>query len=141
MHTEAPVSKIMQTSVVTIRTDEPVSAAMVLFRKHNFHHLPVLNPEGKLAGMISSNDVIRAYIPRRVILNDGSEQARSETVSVSEVMSPGPMSVEPGDTIGLAGDIFLSNRLHALVVVEDGEMLGIVTAHDLLAAAYNRISL
>lgn len=53
-----------------------------------------------------------------------------------DIMTRDPLIIEPADTIGLAADIFRANALHALPVVEDGELVGIVTSHDLLTYAY-----
>jgi acetoin utilization protein AcuB len=54
-----------------------------------------------------------------------------------DIMSREPLKIESADTIGLAADIFRANALHALPVVDDGELVGIVTSHDLLNYAYS----
>jgi predicted transcriptional regulator len=46
------------------------------------------------------------------------------------------MQLDPDDTVGLAADIFLVNRFHALPVVDGVDLVGIVTSHDLIALAY-----
>lgn len=51
-------------------------------------------------------------------------------------MTPYPIQLDPDDSIGLAIDIFLANKFHALPIVEDGALLGIVTTHDLLEYAF-----
>jgi acetoin utilization protein AcuB len=51
-------------------------------------------------------------------------------------MTPEPIVVDPDDSIGLAADIFLVNTLHALPVVEDNRLVGIITTHDLLKYAF-----
>jgi CBS domain-containing protein len=53
-----------------------------------------------------------------------------------DIMSTNPLSIESADTVGLAADIFKANALHALPVVDDGELVGIVTTHDLLTYAF-----
>ena len=53
-----------------------------------------------------------------------------------DIMTANPLSIESADTIGLAADIFRANALHALPVVDDGELVGIVTTHDLLTYAF-----
>ena len=49
------------------------------------------------------------------------------------------MQLEPDDTIGLAADIFLANKFHALPVVEDERLVGIVTTHDLLKYSFTAV--
>ncbi len=48
------------------------------------------------------------------------------------------MVLEPEDTVGLAADIFLANKFHALPIVEDDVLTGILTIHDLLAYSYKK---
>ena len=52
-------------------------------------------------------------------------------------MTKYPISLEPDDTIGLAADIFLANRFHALPILDDDVLVGLVTAHDLLRYSFN----
>ena len=47
-----------------------------------------------------------------------------------------PMFLSPEDSIGLAADIFMANKFHALPVVDDNQLIGIITTHDLLAYSF-----
>ena len=57
-------------------------------------------------------------------------------IYASDIMSSAPLHIESEDSIGLAADIFLANKIHSLPVIDDGELVGIVTSHDLLLYAY-----
>jgi acetoin utilization protein AcuB len=52
-------------------------------------------------------------------------------------MTKYPLQLSPDDTVGLAADIFLANKFHALPIVDDGQLVGIVTAHDLLSYSFS----
>lgn len=57
---DALAKDIMTASLITIRQDAPISGALSLMRLNNIRHLPVVNEEGKLVGIISIRDIARA---------------------------------------------------------------------------------
>ncbi|BCS92242.1 hypothetical protein L3N51_01724 [Metallosphaera sp. J1] len=54
------VDDIMTASLITVREDSPITGALSLMRTYNIRHLPVVNQDGKLTGIISIRDVARA---------------------------------------------------------------------------------
>ncbi|EZQ10860.1 MULTISPECIES: CBS domain-containing protein [Acidianus] len=54
------VDDIMTVSLITVREDSPVTAALSLMRNYNIRHLPVVDDQGKLKGIISIRDVAKA---------------------------------------------------------------------------------
>ncbi len=120
---------------IVVRPDTPIDEIHILFERHSFHHLPVLD-KGVLKGIISRSDYLKirhvlAYTWNgEIIIRDLYRK-----MSAADIMTGEPLKIESSDTIGLAADIFLANALHALPVVDDGELVGIVTSHDVLAYA------
>jgi CBS domain-containing protein len=57
---EIPADKIMTASLITIREDSPITGALSLMRSYNIRHLPVVDGEGKLVGIVSIRDIARA---------------------------------------------------------------------------------
>jgi CBS domain-containing protein len=53
------VREIMTPSPVTVRCDTTVEEAMELMTKSRFRHLPVLNSEGRIAGVLSIGDLVK----------------------------------------------------------------------------------
>ena len=51
-------------------------------------------------------------------------------------MTEFPMHLDPEDSIGLAADTFLANKFHALPIVEDQVLVGLITTHDLLKYSF-----
>lgn len=107
-----------------------------LFTSHRFHHIVVLD-EGRVVGIISKTDYLRI---QHMISTTWSGmtivQDLYKDMSAADIMTHHPVTVESIDSIGLAADIFKSNSLHALPVVDDGELVGIVTSHDILNYAF-----
>lgn len=124
----------MSTSLVTIRPEEPITIVRALFEKNSFHHLPVCDSEGTAVGIISREDFYKVLY----LLSGGDEPAmRVALVSAADIMTKNPLCLDPDDSIGLAADIFLANKFHALPIVEEGTLVGLLTSHDLLAYSFN----
>ena len=127
MDTEKTVSEIMTKEVITVHSDDAILKVRDIFEENPIHHIIVCEKDG-VCGIISKNDILRLLMK--------SNTERSEVslahLKVKEVMTANPLTIESDDTLGLAADIILSNRLHSLPVLEDGDLVGILTNHDLL---------
>lgn len=124
----------MTTSVVTVVPDAPVKEVQHIFAEKGFHHLPVVEPGGVLVGIISREDFRTFY--QNLSANSSGPTWVSKQLNfrrAKDIMTAAPLYLDPDDTIGLAADIFLANKFHALPVVEDNVLMGILTTHDILA--------
>ena len=130
------LSEIMTTMPVTIDASTALPEISRVFEEHTFHHLPVLD-QGNLVGIISRQDFLRFEHALSVDWSGRMSVPGSfQDFLARDFMTEYPLSLAPDDTIGLAADIFLSNKFHAVPVVEDELLVGIVTSHDLIAYAY-----
>ena len=138
MNPNLPIQSIMTTELVTVKANESLPLIRAIFDKYKFHHVPVVGETGNLMGIISREDFHKvAY----VLSIDGDRGydgiSRFEVLVAEDIMTKYPLHLDPDDTIGLAADIFLANKFHALPIVEDGKLVGMVTSHDLLAYSFN----
>lgn len=136
MNPETPVSYIMSKNLVTVETDSRLQKIRQIFEENEFHHIPVLELD-KLVGIVSKADFDKISHTLSFTL-DGHEHVDSKyrIFTAKDMMTEYPMQLDPDDTIGLAADIFLANRFHALPVVDGNDLVGIVTTHDLIAFAF-----
>jgi CBS domain-containing protein len=132
------VSEIMTKELVTVKPGDSFEVVKDIFENHSFHHLPVVNPGKKLLGIISKEDYLKVISFDFIQLN---QESVANMLKARDVMTRYPTALDPTDSIGLAADIFMANKFHALPVVEDNELLGLITSHDLIAHAYKRIDL
>jgi CBS domain-containing protein len=128
----------MTTELVTVKANEPLPLIRSIFDRNKFHHVPVIGETGNLLGIISREDFHKvAY----VLSIDGDKSTgsslRFDVLEAEDIMTKYPLQLDPDDTIGLAADILLANKFHALPIVEDGRLVGLVTSHDLLAYSFN----
>lgn len=134
MQLETPIREIMTTKLTTVSPDAPVQEIQEIFATNNFHHVPVVEPGSVLVGIISREDFRNFY--QALSANSSGPtwvKKQLEHRRAKDIMTATPLSLDPDDTIGLAADIFLANKFHALPVVEDNILMGILTTHDILA--------
>ena len=134
------VDKIMTNKVVTVFETATFSEIKRVFDTHHFHHLPVLDFNNQLKGMISKEDLAKAsYILTLNTTGKTYTTKEFDYISAKDIMSSYPVFLTPDDEIDLAADVFLSNKLHALPILDDGRLVGIVTTHDLLRFAFTEM--
>lgn len=128
----------MTTALVTVRPDEALKAVHDIFSAHNFHHLPVVGEHDDLLGIISRYDFNKVEYILSLEKSNAHQDAlrRYQNLRAIDIMTKYPLHLSPDDSVGLAADIFLANKFHALPIVEDGRLIGIVTSHDLLAFSF-----
>lgn len=114
--------------VFTIAPDSTVYEALVVMDQKKVGALVVL-AGGKVAGIISERDYAR-----KVILKNKS----SKTTSVSEIMSPAPMTVAPSRSIKECMGLMTENHYRHLPVVDNGKLVGIVSIGDLVKDIISR---
>ena len=134
MNINDPISSIMTKSVLTINVDDSLFDAKKVFDKNKIRHLPVIQ-DGKLVGILSLTDIMRLSFGDTY----GEDQAGIDNVmydmlTINEVMKADPVSVESTSTIKEAAEIFSKNEFHALPVLQDGQLGGILTTTDIIKA-------
>lgn len=128
---DIPVKQIMSGNVITVQKADRLSKIEDIWKTNPIHHLVVLEGD-RVVGIISKLDMLKVYNG----LSIGDSSSGLSGLSASDVMSGNPLMVEPDDTIGLVADIMLANKFHSIPVVDDGELVGIVTSHDLIKHGY-----
>jgi CBS domain-containing protein len=121
----------MTEAVVVIEVDRPVSEVLDCFAQYPIHHLPVVR-DGKLAGMVSTADVLKLefFLPR----NDADRTTLlHERFPLDKLMHAPPVSVQAGTSILEAAERMTKAGVHALPVTDDtGRVVGIVTTTDVI---------
>lgn len=125
------VDGIMSREVVTVSPDTALMDIRKYLEEGGFHHMVVVE-DGKLRGVISDRDVLKAISP---FLDTYSEEHRDiKTLSqpASEIMQADPITATPGTSVEDASRTLLDNRVSSLPVVEGNDLVGIVTGKDML---------
>jgi acetoin utilization protein AcuB len=119
----------MSREIVTLSPDETAATALALCRERRIRHLPVLK-EGTLVGIVSDRD-LRSSTPA---LGDPARAAALQEVLVQDVMATEVVSVHPDAPIEQAANTMRERRIGCLPVLDGDELVGIVTASDVMDA-------
>jgi acetoin utilization protein AcuB len=133
------VSKYMTTKLITATADMTVKDAFLVMRTHRVRHLPVVEGD-KLVGIISDRDLRR---PNWVdALDDWTAYYQiDDEATVGDVMTRNPESVATYHPIRKALAKLREERYGALPVLnKKDELVGIISAHDLLGALEDMLS-
>jgi CBS domain-containing protein len=133
------VGQIMSTPVITVSPDDPMTKVKEIFRVNNIHHIPVVDAD-KVVGIISESDYLRLLHGFTLFKTEKSEtynDAILRSLLTGEVMTKQVATLAPDDSLLMAVGFFRENLFHALPVVSDGSLVGIVTTFDLLTFAYS----
>ena len=125
------VADIMQSDVRTIGEDAPVAEAIVALADSHISGLPVLSRAGQLVGVVSSTDILAAEAES--VEEAGLSRVVTHT-RVGEIMTRHPKSVEPSVPVKVAAQEMLYLDVHRLLVVKDGQLVGVVSQSDIVRA-------
>jgi CBS domain-containing protein len=117
---------------VTVRPETTLAEAEVLFEKHGFNSLPVVDAADRLLGVVTSLDLLRAFaFPEDVILPRFSDVMRRP---VSDVMSRDAQTVCPRTPLTRVLQKLVDTGNKSFPVVEDDRVVGIVAREDVMLA-------
>lgn len=134
------VKEVMSKNVVSVGKDTILIDLEAVFDKHKVHHLPVVDEQGKVIGVVSHSDML--------LIKEWGTDSKAKGIDarnsillrsnlVSDIMTSDPLTIGEEDRIGQAVEIFLENNFKCLPVVNENNMLcGIITTYDLLVLAY-----
>jgi CBS domain-containing protein len=120
------VEDFMTTDVFTVSPEEPLVLTGYMMDWKSIRHVPVEDGRGRLVGLLSSLDVI-SHLTRRFV--DDADDIDTD-VTVGELMQGDPLIVSPRATIQEAIEMMRRDGVECLPVVEDGQLVGIVSEHD-----------
>lgn len=121
---------------VTIDPQMPVSDAVELLRRYDFRHLPVVDREGVLIGVVTDRD-LRSACPSSILRGAERERILEQVrgTRIQEIMSTDFVTLQPESTLDDALLLFKSRSVGALPVVNSrGQVVGIFSLNDLMAA-------
>jgi acetoin utilization protein AcuB len=124
MKTHPPVGDYMSRTPHSIGSDQPLSLARDMMRKHRIRHLPVLRG-GELVGIVTERDV--AWL---ALLH---EEGRERTL-VEDAMTPFPYVTAPETPLREVALTMSAGKFGATIVAERNKVVGVFTTTDAMRA-------
>jgi CBS domain-containing protein len=131
MKKRTPISKIMSTNVITLNISDTLETAENLFKEYKIRHIPIVEDK-EVVGMLSYTDLLRISYAD---VSDDEESIESfvyDMFTIKQVMAKNPYMIPPYSSIKDVAELLSQKEFHALPVVEDNELVGIVTTTDLI---------
>lgn len=132
MKKREPISAIMTTNVITLNNNDTLETAEKLFKKHKIRHIPVVSGQ-TIKGMLSYTDLLRISFADAVDEDtDTVDTVVYNMFDIEQVMAKNLVSVSSTTTIKEVAEVLASKEFHALPVIDDNKLVGIVTTTDLI---------
>jgi acetoin utilization protein AcuB len=129
------VADAMSRNPVTVRADDHLLDAAARMQKNEIRHLPVVDADGIVIGLLSDRDVRAAVGDPVRALASSQERVRLETTRVEHAMTREPLSVGPSESCAQVARYLAGVKGSALPVVDPkGKLLGMLSYVDLLRA-------
>src|SRR5512146_1494806 len=125
------VAEIMTPDPVTITQRNAIRTAINLMREGGFRRLPVVD-RGRLVGIITDRDLRRAANSPYVVREKWYDNFVLDHIEVGACMTPDPLTIAPDVPVAEAARLIRERKIGGLPVVQDGQLVGIVTETDLL---------
>lgn len=117
-------SQIMKKPVITLGTDTSITEAWELFTQKRFRHVPILNEEGKLVGILSDRKLLKEAVEIR---------DQNPNIQVKDVMVSHVLTATPYTDIADIARTFIEEHIGCVPIVEkNGDVVGMVTRSDIL---------
>jgi len=131
------VDEIMSRGLHTLDPDHSLHDARQLMQERHIRHIPVVDRDGRLLGLLSQRDLLAASPPLYPPLDPSERAARESEVRLAEVMKTELLTVSTGEGLRSAALKMQAHRIGCLPVLQDSRLVGIVTDTDFVAVAIN----
>jgi CBS domain-containing membrane protein len=126
------VESIMTPDPATLSENDTLDTAHQLMADKHIHHIPIVDKNDALVGLISHRDILAA---RGSTLN--SNPSDTSQTPLSKIMTSPVASISPETGTLKAAQYIHQSRHGCLPIVDDGSLIGIITEYDFVEVAIN----
>ena len=124
------VRHLMSDRVYSVGPDDDLATVRDLMDDHEIRHVPVVDRDGDLIGLVSHRDLLRAALIERADIPVVLERGLLESMHVRDVMTTYIETVGPDLELAEAARLLESSRFGSLPVADNGHLIGILTEAD-----------
>ena len=130
--TDETVGDIMIKDVITTTPGTPIESCSKIMVRNNLRRIPVVEEE-ELIGIVTSTDILRFFGDKEMFAsmtsNSGLDVLKRK---ISEIIKPNILVTESNVRLGDLCDLLAEKNIGGVPVVDDGQLVGIVTERDIL---------
>ena len=124
------VREVMSSDVTTLDINDQLTIADDIMNLGRIRHLPVLDGDGGVAGVVSQRDLFRGALARCLGYGEHAQAKLLNMLLVKDVMTNDPATIGPDADLEEAAQILWKRKLGCLLVIEDGRLVGLLTEGD-----------
>lgn len=132
------IRDVMTTNVVTVPSNTSLADARRIMDAHRIRRIPVVD-KGKLVGIINKTALDRSGPSQLTTFSVHELSYLLSKVTIREVMSKELVTISPNSTVEEGVSLAQAHRIGALLVVEEGRLVGIATTNDFFYKILNPI--
>jgi acetoin utilization protein AcuB len=125
------VGERMSTPVLTIGPEIPIHEALQTMRENGIRRLPVVDDGGKFVGLVSEKDLLNASPSGATSLSVWELNYLLSKIKIGDIMIKDVITISQDTPLEEAARIMADNKIGSLPVVENGDVIGIITETDL----------
>lgn len=125
------VQDLMTADVKALHPADSAADVLELLHEHNIRHVPIVDRDGDLVGLVTHRDVLRYTLSASQ--TDLPQSLRQELLAartVEGIMTKDVITVSPDDRLEEAAQLMLENKVGCVLVVEGQRLVGILTEAD-----------
>lgn len=132
------VRDVMTRDVVTLDRNDKLLVADDLMRLGRIRHLPVVDEDGRLAGIVSQRDLFHSGLIKALGYGSHAQRQALDMVVVKEAMRSEVVTTTPDAPLREAALLMLERKIGCLVVLDGQQIAGILTESDFVKLAAGR---
>jgi CBS domain-containing protein len=129
------VRDVMTKDVVTLERNEKLTVADDVMRLGRIRHLPIVDEDGALAGIVSQRDLFHSGLLRALGYGSHAKDQAMELLVLKEAMKTEVVTITPAAPLAEAAKTMLERKIGCVVVVEGKKIVGILTESDFVKLA------
>ena len=124
------VEEVMSTDVFTLGRNDNLSVADDLMKQQRIRHIPVVNSDGDVCGILTQRDLFRGILLKSLGYGTRAEQRILDSLSIKDAMHEEVLTISPDSALSDAATLMLSKKVGCLPVVDGERLVGMISEAD-----------
>jgi CBS domain-containing membrane protein len=129
------VRDLMTSDVITLERNEKLLVADDVMRLGRIRHLPIVDADGTLAGIVSQRDLFHSGLVKALGYGTHAQKSALDLLVVKEAMKTDVVTTTPDVPLAAAAKLMFERKIGCLVVLEGNKIVGILTEGDFVKLA------
>ncbi len=135
------LADIMTEEVLTLAPEQSLSDAKHLMTDKRIRHVPIVNDDNELIGLISQRDVLAAEESSILSIEPQQRLEREQRILIKDFYKTDVASIKKTATLHQAALYIQKHKIGCLPIVDEGKLVGVITDSDFVNVAVNLMEL